>query len=128
MRVRVTEEMTARFFDCRIHPLYATFALIEHAEYAARQVILPFLEPDEDAVGSAVEIEHLDATPVGWIVEITARLESVEGRSITCRIEARNRNGIIARGSQRQRVVSREKLLRRIAELQQLDLNDGQHG
>jgi predicted thioesterase len=118
MRLRVTDRMTARFFDCGIHPLYATFALIEHAEYASRQVILPFLDREEDAVGAAVAIEHFDATPVGWIVEITARLASVEGRSITCEIEARNRHGVIARGTQRQRVVSREKLQRRIAELQ----------
>lgn len=118
MRVRVTEQMTARFFDCLIHPLYATFALIEHAEYAARQVILPFLEPDEDAVGSSVAIEHLDATPVGWIVEITAWLAAVEGRTITCRIEARNSNGVIARGTQQQRVVSKQKLRHRIAELE----------
>lgn len=117
MRLRVTPEMTARFFDCTIHPVYATFALVEHGEYAARQAILPFLESDEDAVGSFVELEHTAATPVGWIVTITARVVEVDGRTITCEIVAEHAEGIIARGLQRQRVVSKEKLRRKIAEL-----------
>ncbi|MBS1912038.1 MAG: thioesterase [Bacteroidetes bacterium] len=117
MRLRVTAEMTARFFDCTIHPLYATFALIEHAEYASRQAILPFLEPGDDAVGAHVELEHVAPTPVGWIVEITARVIECDGRSIVCRITASNRNGVIAEGTQRQRVVSKRRLEERIAAL-----------
>ncbi len=119
MQLRVTPEMTACFFGCTIHPVYATFALIEHGEYAARQLILPFLEPEEDAVGSLVELEHTAPTPVGWIVEITVRLIEVDGRSITCEIIARNAEGVIAHGKQRQRVVSKEKLRQRIAALYQ---------
>lgn len=117
MRLRVTTEMTARFFDCAIHPLYATFSLIEHAEYASRQAILPFLEPDEDAVGARVELEHSAPTPVGWIVEITVRVIEHDGRSITCAVTARNRNGVIAEGTQRQQVVSKRRLRERIAAL-----------
>ena len=59
MRLRVTPEMTARFFGGGIHPVYATFALVEHAEYASRQAILPFLEPEEDAVGASVAIRSM---------------------------------------------------------------------
>jgi predicted thioesterase len=117
MRVRVTPEMTARFFGGSIHPLYATFALIEHAEYASRQAILPFLDREDDAVGASVELEHTMPTPVGWVVRITARVVEVDGRSIVCEIVARNRDGVIAHGRQRQRVVSKERLRRRIAEL-----------
>lgn len=117
MQLRVTPEMTARFFGCTIHPVYATFALVEHGEYAARQAILPFLEPEEDAVGSFVELEHVSPAAVGWIVEITATVIEVEGRSITCEIIASSREGVIARGRQRQRVVSKERLRQRIAAL-----------
>ncbi len=118
MRLRVTREMTARFFDCTIHPVYATFAIVEHSEYAARQAILGFLDRDEDAVGSFVALEHTAPAPVGAMVEITARVIEVEGRTITCEIIARAVNGVeLARGSQRQRVVSKERLRERIAEL-----------
>lgn len=117
MRLRVTPEMTARFFDCTIHPVYATFAIVEHGEYAARQAIIGFLEPEEDAVGAHVELEHLAPAPVGAVVEITARVTEVEGRSIVCAITARWNGEMIAHGTNRQRVVSKRKLEERIASL-----------
>lgn len=110
MRVRVTPEMVARFFDCTMHPVYATFVLVEHAEYAARMAIRSFIEQHEDALGTAVRFEHLAPTPVGWIVEITATVTRVEGRTIVCEIAAANRNGPIARGEVEQRVVLRDRI------------------
>lgn len=110
MRVEVTEEMIARFFDCTMHRVYATFALVEHAEYAARMAIRPFIEPHEDALGTAVRIEHLTPTPVGWVVEIAATVTAVDGRRIVCDVVASSRRGVIARGEIEQRVVARERL------------------
>lgn len=110
MRLRVTPEMIARFFDCTMHRVYATFALVEHAEYAARMAIRAYLEPHEDALGTAVRIEHLAATPVGWIVEIVATVTRIDGRTIVCSIVATNRRGEVARGEVEQRVVGRERL------------------
>jgi fluoroacetyl-CoA thioesterase len=117
MRLRVTDGMIARFFDCTMHRVYATFALVEHAEYAARMAIRAFLEPHEDALGTAVRIEHLAPTPVGWIVEITATVTVVDGRRIVCAIVATSRNGEIARGEIEQRVVDRERLDAMLASL-----------
>ena len=110
MRVRVTPEMIARFFDCTMHPVYATFVLVEHAEYASRMAIRSFIEPHEDALGTAVRFEHLAPTPVGWIVEIVATVTSVDGRRIVCDVVASNPNGTIARGEVEQRVVLRERI------------------
>jgi fluoroacetyl-CoA thioesterase len=110
MRVRVTPSMVARFFDCTLHRVYATFVLVEHAEYAARMAIRPFIEAHEDALGSAVRFEHLAPTPVGWIVEIVATVTRVDGRLIVCQVVASNRNGAIARGEVEQRVVGRDRL------------------
>lgn len=117
MRVRVTDAMIARFFDCTMHRVYATFTLVEHAEYAARMAIRPYLEPHEDALGTAVAIEHLMPTPVGWVVEFNATVKSVEGRTIVCAIEASSRNGVIARGEIEQRVVTRDRLTAILCEL-----------
>ena len=117
MRVTVTGEMVARFFDCTMHPVYATFVLVEHAEYAARMAIRAYLEPHEDALGSAVRFEHLMATPVGAIVEIEAAVTLVEGRRIVCAITASNPRGVIARGEVEQRVVARERLAAMLEEI-----------
>ena len=125
MRLRVTAAMTARFFDCTIHPVYATFAIVQHGEYAARQAILPFLEPEEDAVGAHVELEHEASVAVGEVVVITARVVLVEDRSITCAISVHGPRGPIAHGSNRQRVVNKARLAQRIASLgRELPIND----
>lgn len=117
MRLRVSPAMTARFFDCTIHPVYATFAVIEHGEYAARQAILQFLEADEDAVGTHVALEHLASAPVGAVVEITARVDSVTDRTIICEVTALWEGVVIARGTQTQRVVDKRKLAARMRTL-----------
>jgi fluoroacetyl-CoA thioesterase len=121
MRLRVTGQMTARFFDCRIHPLYATFAIVEHCEYASRQAILPFLDADEDAVGSAVALDHRSAVPVGALVSITARVVEVEGRRLVCRVEVSWNGAIAAEGTVEQRVVLRRKLQSMIEGIYQPD-------
>lgn len=117
MRLRVSPAMTARFFDCTIHPVYATFAVVEHGEYAARQAILQFLEADEDAVGTHVALEHLASAPVGAVVEITARVASVTDRTIICEVTALWEGVVIARGTQTQRVVDKRKLAARMRTL-----------
>lgn len=115
LRLRVTSEMTARFFDTAIHPVYATFAVVEHAEYAARCAILPYLEPHEDAVGGAVSIQHFAPARVGEIVEIEARVIEVGEREIICSISARTGEGEIASGTQMQRVVLKERVRERFS-------------
>ena len=117
MRLRVTPAMTARFFDCEVHPLYATFALVEHAEYTARCVILPYLEPEEDAVGSAVTVEHIGPAPVGAVVEIAATLAEIDGRKIVCDFTTRNGSDTIAAGTTTQHIVSKEKMNTKVREL-----------
>jgi predicted thioesterase len=45
--------------------------MVKHVELASRKVLLPFLEPDEEAVGHAMSVTHLAPTPVG--ATVTAR-------------------------------------------------------
>lgn len=119
MRVRVTGAMTATFFGSTIHRVYATFALIEHAEYASRQAILPFLDPEDDAVGAAVTVEHSAPAIVGDVVTVTATVAQVEGRTILCRFAVANGDQLLATGTQTQRVVGKARLKQKIAELYQ---------
>lgn len=117
MRLRVDATMTARFFEVELHPVYATFAIAQHAEYAGRQAILPFVESGEDAVGTAIALEHRASAPVGAIVEHTAQVESVEGRSITCSVRVTWGDRLLAEGHTVQRVVNRLRLRESLASL-----------
>lgn len=124
MRVRVDDTMTATFFGSTIHRVYATFALIEHAEYASRQAILPFLDPEDDAVGAAVTVEHSASAIVGDVVTVTATIAEVEGRAIVCMFTVANGNQVIATGTQTQRVVSKSRLKQKIAEMYEGRMNN----
>lgn len=110
MRLTVTPDMTARFFDCEIHPLYATFAIVEHAEYASRCAIRSGIGPDHDAVGSAVEIEHRGGAHPGTVVTIVAEVTEVNGPEVICRVTVTDGEREIARCRTTQRVVTKDRL------------------
>lgn len=111
VRLTVTEAMVARFDELgMVHPVYATWMMVKHMEEASRKVILPYLDEDEEAVGYAIDVVHLEPTPVGMRVLARAVLERVEGRRIYCRLEAFNERQRIGEGRNVQVVVSRRHL------------------
>jgi predicted thioesterase len=115
LEVVVDDSMLARFDTLGlVHPVYATWAVVKHMEEASRRLILPYLEPDEDAAGYRVEVVHLAPTPAGARVEVRATLEAVEGRRVRCRVEAYNDRGKVAEGFHEQVLVPRGWWMRRL--------------
>lgn len=112
VRVTVTPEMLATFEELGpVHPLYATWSMVRHMELACRKIILPYLEPDEDAVGYSISVTHLAPTGAGDQVTAHARLVEVTGRKVFCAVEAFNSKEKIGEGTQVQVLV--RKNLRR---------------
>jgi predicted thioesterase len=101
-----------------VHPLYATWSMVRHMELACRKIILPFLEPDEDAVGHSISVTHLAATPAGEAVTVKARLLRLDGRRIICAVDAYNPREKIGEGTQVQVLVRKDRLASRIRALQ----------
>jgi len=109
--ITVTPEMLATFEGLGpVHPLYSTWSMVRHMELACRKIILPFLEPDEDAVGHAISVTHLAPTPVGGRVTVRARLLEVAGPRIICAVEAHNERERIGEGTQVQVLMPRARL------------------
>lgn len=114
----VTPEMTAEFEGLGpVHPVYSTWSMVRHMEQACRTIILPYLEPDEEAVGYSVSVTHLAPTPVGMRVRVRARLVSIEGNRIICVVEASNDRTRIGEGTQVQVVLPKHRLHARIAQM-----------
>jgi predicted thioesterase len=114
--VTVTDEMLARFEDLgMVHPVYSTWSMVKHMELASRKVILPYLEPDEEAVGHAVAVTHRSPTPAGAAVTVRARLVAVEGNQVICAVAAHNERGLIGEGTTIQIVLPREVLRARFS-------------
>src|SRR5215470_17657611 len=76
------EHLANRFKDSILPQVLATPVMILTMENAALNAIRPFLEAEESAVGTAVNVRHFAATPVGRDVTATAEVVNVEGKRI----------------------------------------------
>ncbi len=118
MTVTVTEDMLARFEELGlVHPVYATWFMVKHMELASRKVVLPFLEPHEEAVGYSVSVTHIAPTPAGATVTARARLVGIDGSQIVCAVSAHNGVTTIGQGTTIQMLVPADTLRARLAEI-----------
>src|SRR5215813_13932907 len=62
------EHLANRFKDAMLPPVFATPVMIMVMENAALNAIRAYLDPGESAVGTAVNVRHFAATPVGRLV------------------------------------------------------------
>src|ERR1700685_247536 len=71
-----------QFKDAMLPPVLATPMMIMMMENAALNAIRPYLEPGESAVGTAINVRHLAATPVGHTVRAEAEVIRVDRKRI----------------------------------------------
>src|SRR5919198_709044 len=76
------EHLANRFKDAMLPPVFATPVMIMVMENAALNAIKAYLDPGESAVGTAVNVRHLAATPAGRNVTGEAEVTKVNGREI----------------------------------------------
>lgn len=115
VEISVTPEMCPAFDGVVVHRVYSTWSVAHHFEIAARKVLVDFLEPHEEGVGSHVSVDHLAPCPLGERVRVEARLAEVaHGRHIKVVCECRAFHGerLLATGKQVQVVMEKEHLRR----------------
>ena len=83
----------------------STPTLVRFLERAAREVLLPHLEPGERSVGAEIEVQHLAPTPLGATVVCHARFVRAEGSEFAFQVDARDDHELIARGFHKRRVI-----------------------
>jgi predicted thioesterase len=89
MRV-MPEHLANQFKDPILPQVLATPVMILMMENAALSAIRPFLDPGESAVGTAIHVQHLAATPVGHDVCAIAEVIKVDGKRIEFKVSARD--------------------------------------
>jgi predicted thioesterase len=103
--------------DCRV---YATPRIISDVEYTCRNFLLEHLDPDEDSVGTRVNIEHVGPALLGAEVSVAVRVAAVEGRRVTFEALVKDGPDEVLKGVHERFIVAvskvRERLLRRKAE------------
>jgi len=94
--------------------VYATPSMVNDAEHACHEVLLPHFSPGESSVGMEVQIQHLAATPIGMHVTVQARVVHVEGRKVTFEFEIRDDLELVGQGTHARMVVDIERTIERL--------------
>lgn len=108
------EHLANRFKDAILPPVLATPVMIMVMENAALNAIRGFLDPGESAVGTAVDIRHLAATPVGREVTGEAEVTGIDGRRIEFAVRAFEGGKEIGAGSHSRIVIDAAKFIERL--------------
>jgi fluoroacetyl-CoA thioesterase len=76
------EHLANRFKDAMLPQVLATPVMVLMMENAALNAIRPYLDPGESAVGTAIDVRHLAATPVAHEVRAEAEVIKAEGKHL----------------------------------------------
>lgn len=91
--------------------VFATPAMIMLMEKAACSCLDDYLENDETTVGTALDVRHISATPLGMKVSAEALLTEINGREFTFNVTASDEAGKIGEGTHKRFLVYGEKFM-----------------
>ena len=91
--------------------VFATPCMVALMEGAACEAIAEALSETQTTVGTALNIEHTAATPVGLEVRAEAEVTAVEGKVITFNVTAFDESGQIGHGTHKRVIVNSQKFL-----------------
>lgn len=90
--------------------VFATGFMVGFLEWACIMAVKPHLDwPEEQSVGTYIDVSHEAATPPGLEVTATIELIGVEGRRLTFAVEAHDGVDLISRGRHERVVINKER-------------------
>jgi predicted thioesterase len=105
---------TASHYGSGLVDVYATPAMIALMENTAQLSVKPYLPKGYITVGTAIDIRHHKAIPVGMKVKCVSVLSSVEGKKLTFNITTWDEKGLIGSGNHSRYIVNTEEFLNRL--------------
>lgn len=95
--------------------VFATGFLVGFLEWACIKAINPHLDwPQEQTLGTHINVSHEAATPVGFEVTATIELIAVEGKKLIFNVEAHDDVDLISKGQHERFIINRQKFDERI--------------
>jgi len=91
--------------------VYATPCMVALMEGAACEAIAAALPEGKASVGTALNITHISATPVGMEVRAEAEVTEVSGSVITFTVNAYDEAGKIGEGTHKRALVTEQRFL-----------------
>ncbi len=97
--------------------VFATGYMVGFIEWTCIQALNPHLDwPEEQTVGTHIDVSHLAATPPGLEVTAKVTLLEVDGRRLVFEVEASDGVDLIASGRHERFVIRKDKFDRKIQE------------
>jgi fluoroacetyl-CoA thioesterase len=90
--------------------VFATGFLVGFLEWACMKAVNPHLDwPEEQSVGTHIDVSHEAATPPGLEVTASVELIGVEGRKLIFNVSAHDGVDLISRGRHERFVINKAK-------------------
>ncbi len=117
---RVEQQDLANVFkDATLPPILATPVMIKFMENAALRAVAPYLDKDEAALGTLVNVRHVAATPIGRFVRVEAEVTDVDGTRIVFAVRATDADEEIGAGTHERKVVDVVRFTQRLTRLRE---------
>ena len=114
----VTEGLTAGQLHRRGIYVLSTPEMIRLVEHCALEGVQPFLQSNQNTVGTRVDVRHLAATPMGMQVTARCTLVEIDRRRLVFQAEVHDELEKVGEGTHERFIVDAEKQLARIQEKQ----------
>ena len=126
LRVGTEHALTFRISDSKTVPalypecpefqempvVFATGFLVGLFEWACIRALMPHLDwPEEQSVGTGIDISHEAATPPGLEVTARVRLTEIDGRRLTFELTATDGVDLISSGTHERFVIDRKRFI-----------------
>ena len=105
----VTPDKTAKAMGSGALYVFASPCMIALMENTAFESVQAELEEGCGTVGTALNVKHVAATPVGMKVTCDTELIKVDGRALTFLVKAYDACGLIGEGEHERFIISEEK-------------------
>jgi fluoroacetyl-CoA thioesterase len=100
--------------------VFATGFMVGFLEWACIRAINPYLDwPNEQSVGTHINVSHQAATPVGAEVVADVELIQMDGRRLLFAVTAHDGLDVIAQGTHERFVIDRQRFESKLAHKQQ---------
>jgi fluoroacetyl-CoA thioesterase len=107
----VKQENTADFLGNEGVTVLSTPSMIGFMEATAAQIVVTKLPENYRPVGTKINIEHINSTPVNTKVTIKATLMTLDGRKLRFNVEAFNEKCKIGFGEYEQHIINLNEFL-----------------
>jgi len=114
----VTEPLTAAQLHRRGIYVMSTPEMVRLVEHCALEGVQPFLQPNQNSVGTRVDLRHLGGTPMGMRVTARTTLVEIDRRRLVFQAEVHDELEKVGEGTHERFIVDAEKHLQRIQEKQ----------